>query len=131
MRIEWLRPDFMHMVDLGITQYLSGNVCLVPVRCFGRAAPGALLALRAVCAQIRKMADVPVREDALDGLHLNLTVSKFRAQNKPKLALKSRRRTALLADPAQGAPALLPAGSPRERVMVGCVETPVRHLQGA
>ena len=62
------------------------------------------------------------REDGLDRLHLNLTVRKFRAQNKPKLALKA-------ADGQHFLPILLkvlqlffPAGSPRERVMVGCIE---------
>ena len=55
MRIEWLRPDFMHMVDLGITQYLSGNICWFLFDALGGRRHGAPLASRAVCAQIRKM----------------------------------------------------------------------------
>ena len=123
LRIEWLRPDFMHMVDLGITQYLSGNICWFMFSALGGRRHGTPLASRAVCAHIMNMADMAAREGGLDRLHLNLTVRKFRAQNKPKLALKA-------ADGRHFLPILLkvlqlffPAGSPRERVMVGCVET--------
>ena len=123
LRIDWLRPDFMHMVDLGITQYLSGNICWFMFSALGGRRHGTPLASRAVCAHIMNMADMAAREGGLDRLHLNLTVRKFRAQNKPKLALKA-------ADGRHFLPILLkvlqlffPAGSPRETVMVGCVET--------
>ena len=88
MRIEWLPSDLMHMVDLGITQYLSGNICWFLFDALGGRRHGAPLASRAVCAKIREMAEMAAREGGLDRLH-NLTVRKFRAQNKPKLALKA------------------------------------------
>ena len=78
---------------------------------------------RVPCAPKSGIADMAAREDGLDRLHLNLIVRKFCAQNKPKLALKA-------ADGRQFLPILLKmlhlfflAGSPRESVMVGCVET--------
>ena len=88
-RIESLRPVFMHMVDLGVTQQVSGNVSWFLFDTLGGRRHGAPLASRAVCAKIRKMADMTARETGLDTLHLTLTVRKFRAQNKPKLALKA------------------------------------------
>ena len=63
------------------------------------------------------------RVDGLDRLHLNLTVRKFRAQSKPKLALKVADGRHLLPILLKVLQLFFPAGSPRERVMVGCVET--------
>ena len=103
----------MHMVDLDITQYLSGNICWFLFDALGGRRHGAPLASRAVCAQIRKMADMAARENGLDRLHLNLTVRKFRAQNKPKLALKA-------AHGRRFWPILLKV---LQLFLVGCVET--------
>ena len=105
------------MVDLGITQYLSGNICWFMFSALCGRRHGTPLAWRAVCAHIMNMADIAAREGGLDRLHLKLTVRKIRAQNKPKLALKAAHGRHFLPILLKVLQLFFPAGSPRERVM--------------
>ena len=105
----------MHMVDLGITQHLSGSICwFLFVALGGRRHGPACIACRVRPHQ---------GEDGLDRLHLNLTARKFRAQSKPKMALKAADGRHCLPTLVKVLQLFFPAGSPRKRVMVGCVET--------
>ena len=128
LRIEWLRPDFMHM---GITQYLSGNICWFMFSALGGRRHDTPLASRAVCAHIMNMADMAAPEGGLDRLHLNLTVRKSPCAGQAEVGYESSRRTAFLADSAQGAPALLPCELAAREGHGRMRRNPVRHLQGA
>ena len=68
------------------------------------------------------MADMAAREDGLDRLHFKPTVRKFRAQNKPKLALKAVDGRHFLPILLKVLQLFFPAGSPRGTVMVGSVD---------
>ena len=122
MRLSFMRPDWMHTVDLGITAYLSGHILFHLFTLLGGKRYGAVTKQNSVCNQIMNMVQIAARHAGCETPEAVLTLERFRAKKaKPKLKLKA-------ADSRYYLPALLATlrlffspKSDRDHMMHGCV----------
>ena len=126
LRLEWIRMDFMHMVDLGVTMYVNGNVLWHMYAALGGRRYADAADSKATCAKIMGMIRVACRDAKLDGPFIKLQLSRFRANHKPVLKIKaadSRRYIVLLCRVLE---LFFPANSPREQLVFACTNSLVK-----
>ena len=123
MVLDWVRPDFMHTVDLGVVQYLSGCVCFeLFLECGGKRSVRSIWA--AACARLDGMARTAARELNKDPPGDRLSLPRIRAEGAaPKLKMKAadgRHFFMLLVTVLE---LFFPPASERERLRLACVRS--------
>ena len=114
-----VRPDWMHVVCLGVVQYLLGNVlweCMVALGgnfSRSREACHKLVGMLEVCAK-RLKTENPLK-------HLTVTMVRPTATAKPKLKTKAAQGRRLVPIVREMLATCIPVESPHERLRLNCV----------
>ena len=85
--LSFVRPDWMHCVDLGTLQYLQGNILWELFLALG----GRINRSKDACSKLEALLDVAARRLGLARPLHSLTVTMFRSKmaSKPKLKIKA------------------------------------------